>query len=128
MKANYFKFGIFLVIAMALLVAAVVVLGAGVFEPRGEYFETYFDQSVSGLGPGAPVELQGVEIGQVESVGFASEVYDIPPDWAVALGEVRLVSHLLGAAAFREELTAAERQTRQPPEIGGGLRIRLSRI
>ncbi len=40
MKVNYFKFGVFLVVAAALLVAAVVVLGAGAFAPPGEYFET----------------------------------------------------------------------------------------
>jgi ABC-type transporter Mla subunit MlaD len=126
MKANYVKFGVFLVIATALLVAAIVVLGAGVFEPRGEYFETYFDQSVSGLGPGAPVELQGVEIGQVESVGFASEVYEIPPDWAETLGEERLVRVIFSVRRrFTEELTAAERQTRRRREIGSGLRVRL---
>jgi hypothetical protein len=36
MKANYFKFGVFLVIATTLLVAAVVILGAGLFAPAGE--------------------------------------------------------------------------------------------
>ena len=68
MKANYFKVGVFLVLAMALIVAAVVILGAGTFAPKGEFFETYFDRSVAGLNKGAPVELQGVEVGRIESV------------------------------------------------------------
>jgi ABC-type transporter Mla subunit MlaD len=126
MKVNYFKFGLFLVSAVALLVTAVVILGAGVFQPKGQYFETYFDRSVSGLSPGASVELQGVKVGQVESLGFASEVYEIPPDFAAKLGEERLVRVIFSVdRRFREELTAAERQTRRRREIGSGLRVRL---
>ena len=103
MKANYFKVGIFLVLATALLVVAVVILGAGTFAPKGEYFETYFDRSVSGLSKGAPVALQGVQVGKVESIGFASEVYEIPPDLAAKLGgEPPGAGHVLGGPSFRE--------------------------
>jgi len=126
MKANYFKFGVFLMLATALIVAAVVVLGAGMFEPEGEYFETYFDRAIGGLHPGAPVELQGVEIGQVESVGFAGAVYDIPPDLAAKLGQNRLVRVTFSIdRRFAGELTAAERQVRRSREMDSGLRVRL---
>ncbi len=126
MKANYFKFGVFLMLAAALIVAAVVILGAGAFKPEGEYFETYFDGSVSGLKRGAPVELQGVEIGQVKSVGFAREVYKIPPDLAATLGEARLVRVTFSVdRRFTGELSAEERQARRRSEVHSGLRIRL---
>ena len=126
MKANYFKVGVFLVLATALIVIAVVILGAGIFKPKGEYFETYFDKSVSGLSPGAPVALQGVKIGQVESIGFASEVYDIPPDLAAKLGENRLVRVTFSVdRRFARELSAGERQARRGREISSGLRLRL---
>jgi paraquat-inducible protein B len=42
---------------------------------RKEYFLAYFDQSVRGLSRGAPVELQGIPIGQVVDVGLE---YDAP--------------------------------------------------
>ncbi len=126
MKVNYFKFGVFLVVAAALLVAAVVVLGAGAFAPPGEYFETYFDTSVSGLSPGAPVQLQGVEIGRVEGIGFADDAYTIPPATAATLGEKRLVRVICSVhRSFAGEVTPAERQIRQHREIRSGLRLRL---
>ncbi len=126
MKANYFKFGVFLVLATALIVAAVVILGAGAFEPAGVYFETYFDSSVSGLSPGAPVEMQGVEIGQVESIEFAGQVYDIPADLVKQLGMARLVRVTFSVdRRFAGELTTAERQARRSREVDSGLRVRL---
>ena len=126
MKVNYFKFGVFLVLATALLVTAVVILGAGVFAPPGDYFETYFDTSVGGLSPGAAVELQGVEIGRVESIGFANDAYTIPPELAATLGEKRLVRVIFSVnPRFTEEVTPAERQTRRRREIHSGLRLRL---
>ncbi len=126
MKANYFKFGVFLVVATGLIVAAVVILGAGAFKPEGEYFETYFDRSISGLKRGAPVELQGVEIGRVESVEFASQAYDIPADFAAKLGENRMVRVTFSVdRRFAGTLTPAERATRRSREVHSGLRIRL---
>lgn len=76
-KPNYFKIGLFIIISSVLIVTAVVIWGAGIFTKNKIYFETYFDSSVSGLDPGAPVELSGVKIGQVESIEFVSDVYDI---------------------------------------------------
>ncbi len=126
MKANYFKVGVFLVVATALIVAAVVILGAGTFAPKGEYFETYFDRSVGGLSKGAPVELQGVEVGRVENVGFANQVYEIPPALAARLGENRLVRVTFSVAPrFARELTAGERHVRRAREIRSGLRVQL---
>ncbi len=126
MKANYFKFGLFLVIAAALIVTAVVILGAGAFEPEGVYFETYFDQSVGGLKAGAPVELQGVKIGQVESIGFTSEIYKIPEDLTRKLGEARLVRVVFSVdRGFARELDDAKRQARRARELRSGLRVRL---
>ncbi len=126
MKPNYFKVGVFLVLATALIVAAVVILGAGTFAPKGKYFETYFDQSVGGLSPGAPVELQGVKVGQVRNIGFVSEVYHIPPDLAARLGEQRLVRVVFAVdPRFTRELGAGEQQARRRQELRSGLRLRL---
>jgi phospholipid/cholesterol/gamma-HCH transport system substrate-binding protein len=126
MKANYFKIGVFLVAATALLVAAVVIVGAGTFAPKGEYFETYFDRSVSGLSAGSPVLLQGVKIGQVKNIGFASQTYYVPPDLAAKLGEQRLVRVVFAVdRRFARELSAEERQARRRREVGSGLRLRL---
>jgi phospholipid/cholesterol/gamma-HCH transport system substrate-binding protein len=126
MKVNYFKFGVFLVLATVVLVTAVVILGAGMFAPPGQYFETYFDTPVTGLSPGASVELQGVKIGQVEGIGFASEVYEIPPRAAATSREIRLVRVTFSVnRRFTEEVTPAERQARRLGAIHQGLRVQL---
>ncbi len=76
MKPNYFKIGMFTVVATLLILTALVVFGAGLFPREEIYFETYFDESVSGLSIGAPVELRGVRIGQVEKIAFVREEYE----------------------------------------------------
>jgi phospholipid/cholesterol/gamma-HCH transport system substrate-binding protein/paraquat-inducible protein B len=79
-KANYFKIGAFVIVAAVLVLAAVVLFGSGVFAPEKQYFETYFNGSVSGLTVGAPVENRGVRIGRVEKITFAIAEYgdDLP--------------------------------------------------
>jgi paraquat-inducible protein B len=79
LKPNYFKIGVFVIAAIVLILAAIVVFGAGLFTQEKVYFETYFDGSVSGLDIGAPVELRGVRIGQVEKITFAQSEYDMIP-------------------------------------------------
>ena len=76
-KVNYFKIGMFVLVAVVLIVVAVVLFGAGVFARQKQYFETYFDSSVSGLTVGAPVEHRGVPIGRVERITFAGAEYDL---------------------------------------------------
>ena len=78
MKPNYFKIGLFIIAAVILLLAAIVVFGAGLFAKEELYFETYFDGSVSGLSIGAPMELRGVQMGQVEKITFARNDYEMP--------------------------------------------------
>jgi phospholipid/cholesterol/gamma-HCH transport system substrate-binding protein/paraquat-inducible protein B len=53
MKPNYFKIGVFVVIAFILILSAIVVFGSGLLTKEKLYFETYFDDSVSGLSIGA---------------------------------------------------------------------------
>ena len=67
-KPHYFRIGIFVILALALVVAAVVVFGAGLLAQDKMYFETYFDESITGLSVGSPVEFRGVRIGQVETI------------------------------------------------------------
>ena len=78
MKPNYFKIGVFVIVAFALVLTAVVVFGSGLFAEEKLYFETYFDGSVSGLNIGAPMELRGVRMGQVEKITFARNEYEMP--------------------------------------------------
>jgi paraquat-inducible protein B len=60
--------GAFIVSSIALVVAAVLVLGSGKFlHPRHE-FVCFFGGNLNGLKPGAPVKFRGVQIGSVTAV------------------------------------------------------------
>jgi phospholipid/cholesterol/gamma-HCH transport system substrate-binding protein len=74
-KANEFKIGIFVVSALGIGFVAVVALGAGQVFRQKILFETYLNESVQGLEVGAPVKYRGVQVGNVESIGFAEEGY-----------------------------------------------------
>jgi paraquat-inducible protein B len=67
-KANPTIIGIFIVGALALAVAAIVVFGAGsLFSERVKYV-LYFEGSLKGLGIGAPVIFKGIKVGEVTEI------------------------------------------------------------
>ena len=60
--------GVFVLVAVALVMAAIVLLSSGNwFEPRS-LFTVFFPGSVRGLNKGAPVTFRGVKIGEVKDV------------------------------------------------------------
>ncbi|MHC4759288.1 MAG: MlaD family protein [Planctomycetota bacterium] len=129
-KPNYFKIGLFILIAIILIVATIIIWGAGVFAKDKTYFETYFDSDVTGLVQGSSVQLRGVKIGQVERVEFVDEVYEMPADPSVFTKYERYVRVL--CSITREETpkekkrTTTEREERIKSMIDQGLRLRLS--
>jgi len=130
-KPNYFKIGLFIIISVTLIVVAVVIWGAGLFTKDKIYFETYFDSSVSGLDPGAPVELSGVKIGQVESIEFVSAVYDIVTDPTKVSKYERYVRVLcfIEKEESKErvgDITDEQREARVRDLTQQGLRLRLA--
>lgn len=60
--------GIFVVSAIALLVAAVLILGSGKFFKDLPTYVTYFEGSVKGLSVGSPVVFRGVKVGTVKEI------------------------------------------------------------
>jgi paraquat-inducible protein B len=67
-QANRMMIGGFVVAAVFILAASLVVFGSGKFFKETERFVLYFDGSVKGLSVGAPVLFQGVQIGSVKSI------------------------------------------------------------
>jgi len=126
-KPGYFKIGLFVIAAVVLILAAVVVFGAGIFTQRKIYFETYFDESVSGLIVGSPVELRGVRIGQVEKVAFIRDEYKL----SVGPAEAPKYEHyvMVLCSVLRDSLpetSDAQRLARLEAMLSRGLRVRLS--
>lgn len=77
MKPSYFKIGLFVILASLLILGAIVIFGSGILTQEKIYFETYFDDSVSGLSVGSHVEFKGIRIGQVEKISFLRDEYEV---------------------------------------------------
>ena len=60
--------GIFVVIALVLVVGAVLLLGSGKFFKNNPKYVMYFQGSVKGLAVGAPVNFRGVKVGTVTDI------------------------------------------------------------
>jgi ABC-type transporter Mla subunit MlaD len=73
---NYFRLGLFVMAAIAVLIALILVFGSGQIFQKTFEVETYIKQSVTGLDNGASVRFRGVKVGQVISVGLTGEVYE----------------------------------------------------
>jgi len=73
---NYFRLGLFVLAAIATLIALILIFGSGQIFQKTFEVETYIKQSVTGLDNGASVRFRGVKIGQVISVGLTGEVYE----------------------------------------------------
>lgn len=67
-KANPTIIGIFVVTAVALLSAAIIILGGGKFFRNTREWVLHFDGSVKGLSSGSAVVFQGVRIGEVRDI------------------------------------------------------------
>jgi len=67
-QANKTAIGVFVVGAVVLAVAAIVVLGSGKFFVRKDLYVAYFEGSVKGLRVGAPVVFRGVKVGEVKKI------------------------------------------------------------
>ena len=73
---NYFRLGAFVLSAIAVLIAIILIFGGGRLFKPSFMVETYVKQSVTGLDVGAPVRFRGVKIGQVTLVGLSGDMYE----------------------------------------------------
>ena len=97
---NYFRLGVFVLAAIGVLVAVILIFGSGKFFKKSFYLETYIKQSVTGLDSGAAVRFRGVKIGQVTTIGLTGDSYEknLPFDQRKQYVVVRM-------KIFGEELT-----------------------
>jgi paraquat-inducible protein B len=90
--------GGFVVLAVIILAASLVIFGSGQFFKKTNTYVLYFDESVKGLSVGAPVLFKGVQVGSVTSIILEADLVkmrtqipvliEIEPDrWKVRTGE-----------------------------------------
>jgi phospholipid/cholesterol/gamma-HCH transport system substrate-binding protein len=65
--------GLFVACGLACAVLAVIWLGMSRFLEKGQFYVTYFDESIQGLVVDSPVKYRGVFIGRVESISVAPD-------------------------------------------------------
>ena len=73
---NYFRLGVFVLAAIGVLIAVILIFGGGKIFQRSFMVETYLKQSVTGLDTGAAVRFRGVKIGQVTMIGLSGDMYE----------------------------------------------------
>jgi phospholipid/cholesterol/gamma-HCH transport system substrate-binding protein/paraquat-inducible protein B len=73
---NYFRLGVFVLTAIGVLVAVILIFGSGQIFKKSFTIETYIKQSVTGLDVGASVRFRGVKVGQVTMIGLSGDIYE----------------------------------------------------
>ena len=114
-RANYFKIGLFVLGAAAILVVAVIAFGVGAFFRDQLVVETYFESTVQGLDIGSAVKFRGVQIGRVDTMTIVRSVY--PTDHRYVM--VRMSLDRQGLTGDRVSPAQIRREVEQ------GLRMRL---
>jgi paraquat-inducible protein B len=67
-QANRMMIGGFVVLAVIIMAASLVVFGSGKFFKKTNKYVLYFNESIKGLSVGAPVLFQGVQVGSVTDI------------------------------------------------------------
>ncbi len=106
--ANKTVIGIFVVVALVLVVVAVLVFGSGKFFKNNPKVVMYFKGSVKGLAVGSPVTFRGVKVGSVTGIKMLFDPKDlsvmIPVYAELEQGSLEAVKGAESMAAFRKSL------------------------
>jgi phospholipid/cholesterol/gamma-HCH transport system substrate-binding protein/paraquat-inducible protein B len=102
---NYFRLGVFVLAAIGVLVAVILIFGSGQLFKKSFTIETYIKQSVTGLDPGAAVRFRGVKVGQGTCIGLSGDIYerDIPSEKPLQYVVVRM--QIFGDKLTEEQIT-----------------------
>ena len=68
--ANKTLIGVFVIVAIGLVVGAILILGSGRFFRHYPKYVMYFESSVKGLSIGSPVVFRGVKVGSVTDISM----------------------------------------------------------
>jgi phospholipid/cholesterol/gamma-HCH transport system substrate-binding protein/paraquat-inducible protein B len=124
-KPNFFKIGLFVVLALVILAGAIIFFGGGKFFEQKITIETYFDQSVQGLSVGASLEFQGVQIGNVSYIGFVFNEYKTSRQYVLVRAQI-YPNKVAGKGKGKLYNTDEERELGYQQMVKEGLRLQLA--
>lgn len=125
-KANYFKLGLFIIIAVVIGVIGVLALGAGRLLEKKIILETYLDESVQGVDIGSKVKFRGVTVGNIRKIDFTRNRYEQNKPQLERRNYVRIEIEM-SANALGSKTRALVNED-LPREIQNGLRARLTAL
>ena len=73
-QANRMMIGGFVILAIIIMAASLVIFGSGKFFQKTQNYVLYFEGSVMGLNEGSPVMFRGVPIGSVTSIVIKADM------------------------------------------------------
>ncbi len=124
--ANKTVIGIFVVVALVLVVGAVLILGSGKFFKNYPKFVMYFQGSVKGLAVGAPVNFRGVKIGTVTNIKMLLNPKDLSMIIPVYIEiEPDTIQTMEGSPSLETIVKESGKAQLMPDMIKRGLRAQL---
>lgn len=125
-RANTAVIGGFVLGALALTVAALLIFGSGKFFKDTSSYVLYFDGSVKGLNIGAPVNFKGVRIGSVTDIDLLFDANDLSFKIMVLIETAPdTVTEVRGEDETNRVLEAYKSKDLIEALIGKGLRAQL---
>lgn len=120
-----YAIGLFMIGALVLLIAALMIFGGGQLLKKKSEYVIYFDSALNGLNIGAPVTLQGVQIGTVKEISLELDEHSariIKP--VVIQLDSEMVLNTEGHP-FKAATTLQERQENAKRLIDAGIKAQL---
>ena len=122
-KANKTLIGVFVVAAIVMLVAAVLIFGSGKFFRERTQYVAFFEGSVRGLRIGAPVMFRGVTIGEVTDISLVYHMQDTSFEIPVII--TLYPDKIVGMGIEMTEQTPAEEDREWQQILEQGFRAQL---
>jgi phospholipid/cholesterol/gamma-HCH transport system substrate-binding protein len=124
-RRSHFKLGLFIIVCTGCLAIALIWIGATRIFEHSRTYAAFFDQAVTGLQSGAPVEHLGVRVGSVDSIELApggrlvrvlvklQSDFQPDPSMALSIGQGSLTGSPF--LALDEAPAGERRQVAHPP-------------
>lgn len=122
---SYFKIGAFVLVGLGLIIFALLIFGSSkLFQPI-VHVETYFEESVQGVSEGTPVKYRGLQIGYVEKIAFADEIYGSHGNSNVGIHNRSIYVRIAITSKLFTRLSGDEVKQLLSKEVAMGLRVKI---